>query len=827
MAARFAAACFILSSALAVEGANEERAVARARLISAEESDTPVTAAGRRTSGPETERPPRPSNTPPASSPSTPGDWNPIPPRVLEATTWAYDASLARRGLHVAVRVGDGSHVEAVLAEPYNGSAAADAESWLVHNGAEKYVWAAAGNMRVRAAKGMQVVVDEDEPGTISGVDSATLGIQVLLHSGEERGYDVSRLAPSAVPPVFAAGDPVQVRNKPTGAWKAGVVTATQPSVLVLAAGLKKPFNFAEIRYPRSKADATQAPDTAEEAIYEVGTRIEVRDSSKAPWRSGTVSSTDKGTWVHVHGWKSAYRWKYMRPAAAAPTAEASEAIISAELQQPSTADKLAAINKIWAQVCAQATCAAARLLDDLECSEEYVCGNSSGCTWDDLEEQKCRVKFKVGDSVQLAPGMHEQGSVQQGEVGVISAVFEDELQPIEVRGGYATDTYRFAETEIVPAWGPFVRWIDPRFLNPTLASWRGRASFGAEAERVEGATVNLGLRTPAPWGWDPVPVAPSTPPADPSSADEEPDHSPQLRATTPPRAIPTLPPRAIPPPPPREATAAAPVRRLAPPPEAPTPPLRPTLRLTPKTAKPAPPPPTAQPPAPKPSQTISHLKKAVQKIDPPTRPPGSVDVKKLTLAVVAKALLVSVPDMPEVCGLYKNLPRKEWVRDAPVFHSADCATGDCVLFLSHGGFWMIGRHKADAAGNRGIVKSSEKVPPRAGRRVTANKMEHWEYLGSAGWVATEAVVDEPESPAAKGISLTDPCGKNAPDKNAASGDSSPAVDKNLVDKNTRPNAGVEKRLDLDGNYYTKDEFLEYHKSNDAWVAQASTSKMM
>ncbi|KAJ9470965.1 hypothetical protein DIPPA_35450 [Diplonema papillatum] len=753
---------------------------------------------------------------------AAPATRRPIPEDIVDALTWPYDVSFAQRGLPVVFRQ-DGVFFEGTTTDPYNGLDEDVVGSWTVRDVDGRTQIVAPGDLRVRAEKDLSVLADDKE-GIIASIESTGRVVVELIEDGVKQEFPTTAVKPTVAKPVFAPGDRVDVRDRPTADWKTGSVSQTQP-LLIKVDNWKKAFSFSEVRFRLQKGAAKPADADDEASSYSVGDRVEVRDAADANWKVGTVTTRDGGVFVQVDGWKSAYRWKYMNllqntQGGAPKMMKAAVEQVAPTVEKTDHADELAAIKEAWLHLCTHAKCDALGLAPDPECREEYVCGNSSGCTYDEYDEPRCKNKLKLGDSVQLAPGMHEQGSLEHGEVGVIAAYFEDETQPFEVRGGY-TDTFRYAEDQIVPAWGRSATWVDPRFLNPRLADWRGHASFGAAAERVEGADVDLGIKVPPPF-WDSAADAGNDPdqrakPAPPPPPPPPPPAAPRL-------AAPPANPAAQPPPPAVEVA-----KPVAPPPLPPPPPPPPAAAAAAAASTPARPPPVSPPVVPPPT-----LRRGIR---PPTRPPppAAPSIKALQKVAIPKVIVVHVPDMPDVCGVYKDRPKKEWVRESPLYVSDNCPSGECSLFVSHGGFWMIGRHKSDAAGNRGVVKSTEKVPPKGGKKTPPNTMVQWQFLSGNGWeITTNSAVDVPENMAAKGMDAEGSCAapKNeeadadagADDKNNDAADDAAGGTKEGDE--AADGVEVEKRQDVDGRYYTKEDFLEYYKTIDVWNEKASTSKM-
>ena len=472
-----------------------------------------------------------------------------------------------------------------------------------------------------------------------------------------------------------------------------------------------------------------------------------------------------------------------------------------------------------------KATCTNAGRIDDTTCTTEQVCGSTSGCTWDEAENPPCRKKLKLGDTVGLRAGSHEQGSIRSAaEVGVIVQVIEEDEQPFEVRGGYS-DTYRYREDEVIPAWGHSVQWAEKELLNTVLHFWKGAPSFGAAAEALVGADVESGFKTPPPVDWTQqqdkndgqrtAPVAPQVAPV----VEQPPPVAPVTQPAAPPvgttpTAMPAVAPMVAPPTPPAP---------LATPLPAGSPPIPP--------APPVPVPSPTAPPVPVPPPTPAATAKAIGSANlaptfapkAPGSAPGKKSVVKITMApkvTVPKSIVVYIPDVPALCGTYNEVKKKE--RGMPQWVAEDCETGECILFMSHGGFWMLGREVDDGPGNRGQCKSVTKATRQPRSKITYPQvMGAWHCHIMANWVdAAQGMVDLPEAVEKKGL---DPKQCKKPEEEMKMGE-----DGEMMMSMEKPDeaAEEEKRQDSDGAYYSKAQFFEYYKSDEKWDSKASTSSL-
>ena len=416
-----------------------------------------------------------------------------------------------------------------------------------------------------------------------------------------------------------------------------------------------------------------------------------------------------------------------------------------------------------------------------------------------------------------LAPGTHEQGSLREGEVGLIEQIFEDDEQPYAVRGGY-TDMYRYREEEVMPAWGQAVRWAPRSALNPTLSFWRGAAAFGRAPEEAAGASIDLQLKTPPPRDWG-LGIeaggggggAPKPPPAMAARVQQ--------------------PPPPPPPPPP------GPTQQHLPPPTAP-----PAGGLPP----PPPPPPALTPPP------------YVRATRAPRTPKPFALVRLKPKVNIPDPLMVYIPDMPELCGTYKMQKKKH--KDMPLYLSNDCETQECVIFMSHGGYWMLGKELQDAQDNRPLCKTLGKAI-----RAPRSKAEYPNMMGGArggwhcnthgkGWeeLDKDHCVETTEELAKKGLDVTMCKKKEAGGEEAASGGGDEmmmdmmdtmmmaegsgggavASDASMAQGEAAGASAIvddgtpEKRKDVDGMLYTFTQFKAYYKgkAQAQWDARAATS---
>ena len=455
----------------------------------------------------------------------------------------------------------------------------------------------------------------------------------------------------------------------------------------------------------------------------------------------------------------------------------------------------------------------------------EYICGNTSGCTFDPLESPPCKNKFKIGDSVALSPSGPDQGALHHGEVGVIIGIMDDE-QPYEVRGGYS-DSYRYREEEIVPAWDKEVSWANEAHLNPVLVKWRGHASFGEAGELLEGAQVNPGYKSPPPE-WDDEP--PTPPPA--ASRGISPVAIKPLTAA-PIAAVAPMSQTASTPASPATAPPASPVAPVTPPAATPVTSATPApaikkiekRKTTPPATPPADknPPPAETPPAVKTPTPASKITKRT--IQPP---------KKIVKVAAPKELVVYAPESPTICGIYKELSSA--VRGYPVWQSDTCQTGECVLFISHGGYWMIGKEGDDAKNNRGVFKSVEKANKLVkGQKQWPNVLSGgWQYLDNS-WQESDGFVLLPDQQEQKMVDWMK-CGGSG---GGGSGGMMMETDMEMEtmkesaplppsspsrSRTSKKSSEPEKRMDEDGMLYTKEEFRSFYGDDTRWEQRAGGS---
>eukprot|EP01062_Namystynia_karyoxenos_P077770 TRINITY_DN78_c0_g1_i1.p1 TRINITY_DN78_c0_g1~~TRINITY_DN78_c0_g1_i1.p1 ORF type:complete len:566 (+),score=105.25 TRINITY_DN78_c0_g1_i1:91-1788(+) len=90
--------------------------------------------------------------------------------------------------------------------------------------------------------------------------------------------------------------------------------------------------------------------------------------------------------------------------------------------------------------------------------------------------------------------------------------------------------------------------------------------------------------------------------------------------------------------------------------------------------------------------------------------------------------LAVFIPEMPSLIGMYR--PDTEGGTPTRRFHSKDCATGGCLLYLTTRGHWMVtGRPEGQATDEgtaRALVWGDPGTPEQVGLQ--------WEWRNSRGW---------------------------------------------------------------------------------------------
>eukprot|EP00754_Rhynchopus_humris_P023783 Rhum_TRINITY_DN14848_c7_g3::Rhum_TRINITY_DN14848_c7_g3_i1::g.122679::m.122679 len=450
-----------------------------------------------------------------------------------------YLRSAVQRGTHLAVNR-SGAATNCTVVSPYNGGDSARIGAWTVRCAGASEDCHVDDEDVVGILVQVGMSVQKDSAAYTVLATAADAGNATLLHledpADSTRRLNLTVAEVTAAPVVFqyAVGDRVDVRDKPAADWRPAVVRATTPRLTALVEGWTVAYKWEQTR-PRERL-RTAPPRTAEEEAAQAklaaelqsqleslaeGDRVEVKDEEGQEWRPGTVTSV-KPLMVKVDGWKKAHMWQFARriaegaeEAAASSAAEKGKDAAAANkdaaggLASKGAAEKKAQeapvhiVLTAWDEVCLKATCAysAGQTPGGDPCVSEQTCNSVSGCAWDEAETPPCRRGLKLGDSVWLAPGTHEQGSLREGEVGLIEQIFEDDEQPYAVRGGY-TDMYRYREEEVMPAWGQAVRWAPHSALNPTLSFWRGAAAFGRAPEEQPGASIDLQLKTPPPRDW-------------------------------------------------------------------------------------------------------------------------------------------------------------------------------------------------------------------------------------------------------------------------------------------------------------------------------------
>eukprot|EP01064_Diplonema_japonicum_P009858 TRINITY_DN17287_c0_g6_i3.p1 TRINITY_DN17287_c0_g6~~TRINITY_DN17287_c0_g6_i3.p1 ORF type:complete len:1054 (+),score=248.79 TRINITY_DN17287_c0_g6_i3:107-3268(+) len=740
-------------------------------------------------------------------------------PEVALGATWAFSPNRGRKGLPIAMRhaAGDSKHVAGTIISRYQGEDEGKTGLWIVKT-AEGTHEVASDDLKVRVAEGLEVT-DGTHTGVVERVGSGngTYDGKIMVkfnNVAEAKPVEMGELMYVSKEVVFELDDVVDVRDSEEKEWKVGVVDSLEP-LLVKIRGWRNAHSWNQVRHhvkPEPKKESGGGEERSR-TVYAVGDKVEVKDGLSGSWRHGTVNSIEgDAVKVLVDGWKSPHTWKFIKVAEEGHASDEGKSqtekpvyTSTKEVKRQEEKDQatppptvppitMANYTTAWKEVCLHAIC---DFTADENCVPEYLCTNISGCSWDELDTPPCRKKLKLGDSVGLAPGAHEQGSLRAGEVGVVIQILDEE-QPYEVRGGYS-DVYRYREDELVPAWNKNTKGIDPTLMNPVLLKWRGSPSFGKAAEELEGAMIDPGLKTPPPEDWGPSVAGPLTPSPllnhrGTTRYDSIPRTAPPPVYTPPPQQVVTLPPppppTLPPPPPPRPAadnTIPKPVSPVSRPPTPTTPPT------------PATPPPITRARVPVPAPT--------HRIPAPTlrpKPPAAQSVPTIN---------IYAPEQPDLCGEYKLQPKNKLIRNQPLYISTDCATGECQMFLSHGGFWMVGKHDGDGKANRGVFKTKDKAPMK---KTFPFMMKGWQYLGEGVWSDSEGDVDTPDNFAKKGLSTT--CG--------AKTEQSPPENPPPPPPAPRPPTEVEKRADTDGMLYTKEEFRMFYMSDEQWESRASTSTL-
>ena len=342
---------------------------------------------------------------------------------------------------------------------------------------------------------------------------------------------------------------------------------------------------------------------------------------------------------------------------------------------------------------------------------------------------------------------------MQPTEVGVIIEIFKDE-QPYLVRGGYG-DAFRYRDYEIIPAWGKDITWVPKEYRNSVLNIWKGYASFGQDAESVQGASINEGFKNTDPDDeWDELPqtLPPVTPPSVllvPLSRVNKLNPVPELPVETlPPIAEVTSGPAVEKSPVvevPTTAIAATPsaLPAVQIPVETPLP-----VRAIPVEIIPQPPPATPIPPLATPKPPLATPKPPSETTPSFTFAPGRrpklkvMPPKKLVKQPSAPVLHVYIPEKPSLCGTYEL--QKKSFRENPFYISTDCPTRECVIFMSHGQFWMIGQNAGDPGGNRGIVKSVEKIVGKSKKKQPYEILD-WDCMEAGKWVRASGLAARPD----------------------------------------------------------------------------------
>eukprot|EP00754_Rhynchopus_humris_P017598 Rhum_TRINITY_DN14575_c3_g1::Rhum_TRINITY_DN14575_c3_g1_i1::g.99195::m.99195 len=287
------------------------------------------------------------------------------------------------------------------------------------------------------------------------------------------------------------------------------------------------------------------------------------------------------------------------------------------------------------------------------------------------------------------------------------------------------------------------------------------------------------------------------------------------------------------------------------------------TRGLLPYTTLPPPPPPVGSSPAgglpPQPPPPALTPPPYVRATRAPRTPKPFALVKLKPKVNIPDPLMVYIPDMPELCGTYKMQKKKH--KDMPLYLSNDCETQECVIFMSHGGYWMLGKELQDAQDNRPLCKTLGKAI-----RAPRSKAEYPNMMGGArggwhcnthgkGWedLDKDHCVETTEEMAKKNLDVTMCKKKEAGSEEAASGGSDDtmmmdmmmmmmaegssgggggsdagmmaqgeaAAASPLVDDGT-----PETRKDVDGALYTFTQFKAYYKgkAQAQWDARAATS---
>eukprot|EP00756_Hemistasia_phaeocysticola_P038484 Hpha_TRINITY_DN16761_c0_g2::TRINITY_DN16761_c0_g2_i1::g.76234::m.76234 len=92
--------------------------------------------------------------------------------------------------------------------------------------------------------------------------------------------------------------------------------------------------------------------------------------------------------------------------------------------------------------------------------------------------------------------------------------------------------------------------------------------------------------------------------------------------------------------------------------------------------------------------------------------------------------ITVFIPEVPSLVGTYRATAR---FRNSPLYRSADCPTGACVLFISGGGFWMISGREDGHLRNVGLAKTTQLS---SAGNLDAGDLS-WEFLDHQEWMAS------------------------------------------------------------------------------------------
>lgn len=110
--------------------------------------------------------------------------------------------------------------------------------------------------------------------------------------------------------------------------------------------------------------------------------------------------------------------------------------------------------------------------------------------------------------------------------------------------------------------------------------------------------------------------------------------------------------------------------------------------------------------------------------------------------------ITVFIPEAPSVAGTYRAVGR---FRDSPLYRSADCATGACVIFTSAGGYWMISGREDGHHRNVGLVKTEE----QSSATIDGPNMEFtWQFRRHQKWALSTGTVGPTEKLKDKGFTV-------------------------------------------------------------------------